>query len=311
MSCQSLDHPARNNVAILGNPAFQVLFGSLIVSFGPIMVRGIDATATSMGFYRMLTGAVAFGMVVFWHRATPMIRGRALLAAAAAGVFLSCDLTFWHRSIHLIGPGFATIIGNFQVFILGAASVLFWKEPLRREFLMGVFCAMVGLSMTLQNQLGATAEDSIAGVVFGLLSAFSYAAYVVMLKRKPRDRSLVTLYQTMFVICAVGALSFVFEGVLLSTAAWAASPMSIAASVGYGLSSQVVGWLIIARAVPLIPTATTAILLLMQPLGAYVWEILLLGRAPTVVELFGASLMLFGVILGGGSAFRPRKGAPL
>ena len=311
MSCQSLDQPARNHVAIFGNPAFQVLFGSLIVSFGPIMVRGIDATATSMGFYRMLTAAVAFGMVVFWHRATPMIRGRALLAAAAAGVFLSCDLTFWHRSIHLIGPGFATIIGNFQVFILGAASVLFWKEPLRREFLMGVFCAMVGLSMTLQNQLGATAEDSIAGVVFGLLSAFSYAAYVVMLKRKPRDRSLVTLYQTMFVICAVGTLSFVLEGVLMGTAAWAASPMSIAASVGYGLSSQVVGWLIIARAVPLIPTATTAILLLMQPLGAYVWEILLLGRAPTVVELFGASLMLFGVILGGGSAFRPRKGAPL
>ena len=299
--------------SLFGSPTFQVLFGSLIVSFGPIMVRGIDSSPPSTGFYRMFTGAVVFAVVVAAHRGVPMIRGRALAAAAAAGFFLSCDLTSWHRSIHLIGPGFATIIGNFQVFILGAAAVLFWKERLRREYLLGVCCAMIGLALTLETEFAASGSMPVAGVAFGLLSSVAYAAYVLMLRQKPRDRRMVTLYQTMFVICCVGSVSFLAEGYLVGAAAWVASPKHIAYLVGYGLSSQVIGWLIIARAVPSVPTSTTGILLLVQPLGAYLWEILLLGRSPSVLELSGASLMLFGVILGGGSSIRlrPRKVEPL
>ena len=313
MSLRSLVQPQQLSISVIvGNPAFQVLLGSLIVSFGPIMVRGIDSSPPSLGFYRMLTGAAIFAVIVAWHRGVAMISGRALAAAAAAGFFLSCDITFWHRSIHLIGPGFATIIGNFQVFILGAAAVLLWRERLRREYYLGVFCAMVGLSLTLKTQLAAIGSQSVAGIAFGLLSSFAYAAYVIMLRQKPRDRALVTLYQTMFVICAVGTVTFLAEGVLLGVPAWSASAGNIVSLIGYGLSSQVIGWLIIARAVPLVPTSTTAVLLLMQPLGAYVWEIVLLGRAPGWIELFGASLMLLGVILGGvpPRRLRRREGEP-
>lgn len=314
MSCQSVERVGVAPVGrVIGNPAFQVLFGSLVVSFGPIMVRGIDSTPPSTGFYRMAAGALVFAVMVAAHRSVPIIRGKTLAAAAAAGFFLSCDLTFWHRSIHLIGPGFATIIGNFQVFILGAAAVLFWKERLRREYLLGVCCAMVGLALTFKTEFAATGSVTVAGVIYGLLSSVAYASYVIMLRQKPRDRRLATLYQTMFVICCVGAVSFIAEGFAVGEPAWIATPQNIAYLLGYGLSSQVIGWLIIARAVPLVATSTTGILLLVQPLGAYLWEILLLGRTPNALELFGASLMLFGVILGGGSSIRlrPRKGEPI
>ena len=297
----------RQKLGLWRAPAMQVLLGSLVVSFGPIMVKGIDATAPSLGFFRMLTGVVVFALLSLFLSRGRIIGQRTFLIAALGGALLSCDLTFWHRSIRLIGPGFATIIGNFQVFIIGAVAVLLWQEKLRISYYAGVALALFGLVISLGDQLVSPVGLSSAGVIFGLLSSIAYAAFVVALKYQTPSRTLSDSFQTMFVLCCSGLLSFLLEGIFVGDAAWVVPDKSIAPVILYGLTSQVVGWLLIARAAPFVPISRTAVLLLVQPLGAYVWEILLLGRTVTLVELFGAALMLVGVLLGSSSRVVNRK----
>jgi hypothetical protein len=43
-------------------------------------------------------------------------------------LLFALDLTFWHRSIHFIGPGLSTLISNFQVFFLALFGVIILKE---------------------------------------------------------------------------------------------------------------------------------------------------------------------------------------
>ncbi|CAO0819763.1 hypothetical protein DFAR_1110033 [Desulfarculales bacterium] len=45
-------------------------------------------------------------------------------------VFFALELTFWHRSIHLLGSGLATILAEFQVFFLAGFGALFFGERL-------------------------------------------------------------------------------------------------------------------------------------------------------------------------------------
>ena len=47
--------------------------------------------------------------------------GRILLVLAAGGVALGVDFMCWHRSIHLVGPGLATLLG------ISRSSL--WRSP--------------------------------------------------------------------------------------------------------------------------------------------------------------------------------------
>ena len=63
---------------------------------------------------------------------------RPFLMSCATGALFAADLSFWHRSIHYIGPGLSTIFGNFQVFFLAAFGVFVFHEKIDWKFLVSM-----------------------------------------------------------------------------------------------------------------------------------------------------------------------------
>ena len=79
------------------------------------------------------------------------------MLAFLCGIFLALDLFFWHQSIHYIGPGLATILGNFQVFLLAGLGVVFMGEKANLKFFLAILMAILGLFLVigiLWNELG-------------------------------------------------------------------------------------------------------------------------------------------------------------
>jgi drug/metabolite transporter (DMT)-like permease len=70
------------------------------------------------------------------------------------------------------------------------------------------------------------------------------------------------------------------------------------------VSAQVCGWLLISSSLPRLPAALTSVLLLAQPVVALLVSAVVLGEAPTAVQLGGATAVLAGVVLA--TATRPR-----
>ena len=62
------------------------------------------------------------------------------------------------------------------------------------------------------------------------------------------------------------------------------------------LTSQVVGWLLIAVSLPRVPAALTSVILLLQPVASVALAAVVLAERPSSVQLLGCLIVLGGVV---------------
>ena len=67
--------------------------------------------------------------------------------------------------------------------------------------------------------------------------------------------------------------------------------------VTLALTSQVLGWLLIAIALPRLPASLTSIVLTVQPVGSVVLGIVLLGEEPGPLQLAGVVVIVAGIVV--------------
>ncbi|MEM9058400.1 MAG: DMT family transporter [Pseudomonadota bacterium] len=280
-----------------------LLAGAVLISFSAVFVRLASVPPTTSAFYRVALGGAVLAVWAFAVRrprqastGTPG-RAAAVLLAAAALCF-ALDLAFWHRSIVLVGPGLATLLGNFQVFFLAVAGIVLYHERPGPVALLAIPLALIGIGMIVGLDGLARSPDVRQGVAFGLLTALTYAVYLLCLRRLGElgaansgaahlaTVSLASAAMLLPVVYLSGeslAIPTLRDGVLL---------------VSYALTSQVVGWLIIVRCLPGVPASRAGVILLLQPLLSFVWDVLLLDRPVTWFEAAGAALALLAIWLG-------------
>lgn len=73
---------------------------------------------------------------------------------------------------------------------------------------------------------------------------------------------------------------------------------SLWALLALGLGSQVTGWLLITNALPSVRTSLSGLVLLLQPAGAFVWDVILFQRPTTMINWLGVLLALAAIYLG-------------
>jgi drug/metabolite transporter (DMT)-like permease len=210
-------------------------------------------------------------------------------------VLFAADLILWHHSIANVGAGLATVLGNLQVVLVAfAAWAVLGERPAARVLVAVpiVFTGAVLISGVLEQ--GAYGDDPVAGTVFGVLTSIAYAGFILVLRqmntdlRRPAGPLLdATAYATVAGI-AIGAS----YGAVDLVPTWPEHGWLLALA----LSSQVLGWLLISVSLPRLPAALTSILLLFQPVAAVTLGAVLLGEAPTAVQVGGVVVILLGVV---------------
>jgi len=63
------------------------------------------------------------------------------------------------------------------------------------------------------------------------------------------------------------------------------------------LSSQVLGWLLIAISLPRLPAVVTSVSLTLQPVCSVLFAGLILGESPSALQLVGAAGILSGLVI--------------
>ena len=75
---------------------------------------------------------------------------------------------------------------------------------------------------------------------------------------------------------------------------------SFAWLVTLALTSQVLGWLLIAAALPRAPAAISSVVLTLQPVAAVLLAIVLVDEDPSAVQLAGVAVVVCGIVLATG-----------
>lgn len=288
--------PSKWRVARIG--MLQMLVGTILISFSAVFVKVSHIGPTMAGFYRMFFGAL-FLLIVVLVKREGLWKGRAALGLAlAAGAFFGADLITWHRSIHYVGPGLATILANFQVFFLAVIGVVFFREKINWQFVVSIPLAVTGLFLLVGVDWGSLDSQYKIGVGLALFCAVMYTGYLLVLRRSQRreDRLMPTANLTIITIVTAAMLapvgyaqgeSFAIED---AQTAWAL--------VAYGVLCQGLGWIVISWAVAKIEASRVGLLLLLQPTLTFVWDILFFARPTTSTEILGALLTLVAIYFG-------------
>ena len=279
-------------------PHLILFMGAALISLSPVWVRLVNVPPTVSAFYRVLIGGAALAIFLVVTRRKLALSQRAILILLAGAAFFALDLWFWHRSINYIGPGLATLLGNFQVFFMMLAGALWLGQSPRPLQLVAVPLAILGLALVVGFDWQALPADYRMGVIFGLLTAVAYTGYMLSL-RAARTISVHRLPAREVAVVSLGTAALLgvvvgLEGQSLAIPTAADAGWLLA----YGVLSHCMGWLLITYSLPKVTATEAGLALLLQPALSYAWEILLFGRALTVIEVAGAAVTLFAIYLG-------------
>jgi drug/metabolite transporter (DMT)-like permease len=281
----------------LRNPHFRLFAGAFLISFSPVFVRLVSVSPTTSGFYRALIGGLALAAFLCVTRRFRLARS-AWLALAGAAVCFALDLWFWHRSILLIGPGLSTLLANLQVFfMIGAGLLLFRERPTAVQWIAAPL-AVGGLSLILGGDWFALEAGFRQGVMLGLLTAMSYAGYLLSMRRARRDARDPLPAAEIAVVSLLVALLLGAAGLAEGSSLAVPTLMDFGWLLAYGVLAHAAGLMLIASSLTAVTAAETGIALLLQPSLSLLWDVLLFGRALDAVEWIGVAITLAAIALG-------------
>ncbi len=284
-------------------PLIAGVLGALVIAFSGILVRLADVSPSTAALFRCAYALPVLGLLAWIERKRfgPLAR-RDRLLALGAGVFFAADLTFWHHSIEAVGAGLATVLGNAQVVLVGVLAWAALGERPDRSSLASIPVVFVGVVL-ISGVIGAGAygEDPALGVVYGVLTAITYALFILILRQGNSD--LRRPAGPLFDATASAAVFSALGGLAVGDLDWVPGLEAQGWLVLLALSSQVLGWLLISVSLPRLPAVMTSIVLMLQPVSTVFLAAVLLSEAPSAVQLTGVAIVIGGVVVG---TIRPR-----
>lgn len=281
--------------------------GAVLVSLAAPFVRMADVAPTVSGFYRM---AFACLMILFWLMLSKRKLSWSLRVWAGsflAAFFFALDLWFWHRSIHWLGPGFATLLANLQVVIMALVGVAVFKERSGWKLVLSLLLAVMGLWLLVGMGWQGFSGQYRIGIVFGGLTALAYAAYLLTLRTVQRQAGSPGPLERMFQVSLCCGLILGFSAVVEQQSLALPDVYSTAVLLLYALLCQVLGWVFISYGLPALAVSIVGLLLLLQPSLSLLWDYLFFDLKAMGSQWLGAALVLVGIYLGAISKQRKPK----
>jgi drug/metabolite transporter (DMT)-like permease len=285
-------------------PALAGVLGALVIAFSAILVDLADVSPSAAEVYRCAYALPVLGALAWWEdRRLGPRSWRERRFAVPAGLLFAVDLIAWHHAIADVGPGLATVLGNSQVVIVPFLALAVLGERVPRSILVAlplVLAGVVLVSGVLED--GAYGANPPRGVLFGILTGVAYAAFLLIQRHGSADlrRPAGPLFDMSLVAAVAGVVAALALGEGDLVPSWPSAGWLLTLA----LTSQVLGWLLITVSLPRLPAAMTSLALTVQPVGAVILGVVLLGQEPSVVQLAGVACILAGLL---SVALRPRS----
>jgi drug/metabolite transporter (DMT)-like permease len=282
---------------LVETPVLAALVGAFCIAFSGILFRLAHVSPSTGAFFRCLWALPPLWWLARREDSRYGRRSlRARLLAAGAGAFFAVDLVAWHHAVEEVGAGLATVLGNLQVVLVGPIAWLLLHERLRSRTLAAIPISLGGVVL-ISGAVGSHAygRNPGLGVLYGIVTALSYAGFLLMLRQGSADLRRVAgplTDATLASAIGVGLFGVAFGELDLTPSLRAQGWLVLLA-----LSSQALGWLVIAVSLPRLPAALTSVLLTLQPVLSVLFAAAILAEAPSALQLLGVAGVLAGLVL--------------
>lgn len=270
--------------------------GGAISSLSGILFSLAAVSPSTAAVFRCLYALPLLAIVVALERdrrqaAVP----RPTTATIACGSILAVDFIFWHSSIDDIGAGLATVLACLGVTIVPLIAWAFLSEfPGRRYFAWLPVIAVGVLLIGGVFEHGAIGDRPVQGAIFGLLAAFAYATFILLLRSVSAVGRGTAL--PLFEVTLVAGIAGIVLGAPIGNLELIPSWPSAGWLALLAVSSQVIAWLLVARALPRLSAVAISLILMIQPVSGIVFAAIILGEQPSALQLCGVALILVAIL---------------
>ncbi len=189
-----------------------VLFAGLLWSFGPYVVRHIDQPETVPWQYLFARGIVIFlllNIYLYLEEGISFYKNYLKIGVSGVigGVGLGTAMITFIWSITNTTAAVTLLCLAAMPFITALLGFLFLKEKISVTVWISILVAAFGI---IVMALGNTEESSLAGLIFGLVSALGFSIFSVSLRWRKETPKFTT-------VAVAGLFCFLFSAIMLFT----------------------------------------------------------------------------------------------
>lgn len=248
----------------------------------------------SVLFYRFTFAAVLLAMLMAVRGKSFAVSRSEVKVLLALGVLFAASSLTYYYSFQFMAAGLASTILFFYPVMVAVIMAVFFGEKVHAATVMAIALALSGIALLYQGD--GTQTLSLTGMVLVIVSALTYALYIVLLNRSRVRMSSVKLTFYVLLVCiaanVVSASLCPAGGLqpLPTLRAWGSA-------IALGLFPTVISLVTMAMAVKHIGSTPTAIMGALEPLTAVVIGVTVFGEVLTPRLSVGIVLILSSVII--------------
>lgn len=250
--------------------------------------------SSSVLFYRFLFAVIILAGIMLAQRQSFALTRKELKTLCTLGLLFAVSSLTFYTSFHYIDAGIAATMLFVYPIMVAVIMALFFKERISKVTLFSIALALSGIALLYRG--GSGAGISTTGVVLVLVSALTYALYMVVVNQSAIVMSSIKLTFYVLFVCmvAIALQSGLGNGTQLQPLT---TPRMWLFSLMLGLVPTVISLVTMTLAVHAIGSTPTAIMGALEPLTAVVIGVTLFGEAFTPRLGIGIVMILTAVLL--------------
>ncbi len=225
-----------------------------------------------------------------------------LFLLAGGGGLAGFSLTYFLAMQEIGGASVPSLLLNTAPILVMAASPFLFKEKITSVQLISMFVCIAGITL-VTGVFGGAGEVSFLGILYGLISAIAYAAYIVVTKilLKKYGEYTVSTYAMLFAVLCLLPLSF---GSSMPTAfGW----KGFLAAAGLVLVGTLFPFLLYSKGLKKISASTASVFGTVDPATSCLVGLFYFQEGFSFLKILGVLLVLGAIAM---QAFGNKKQAP-
>ena len=247
---------------------------------------------------RVITATVLFNLCSLFFPKERIEKEDYLRIIAATAFGMCLNMVFFIRGLSLSTPINSSVIITIMPIIVMLLSAIFLREKITSFKLLGIVFGFSGaLTLVLYgNAFIKNAPNIPLGNAMMLINAFSYGAYLVIMKPITKKYHVVTLMKWMFPLGVLMNLPFGLQELLAVD--WCSLPFDALWRIGFVLFfTTFLAYLLNMYALREVPPTTIGVLTYVQPIIAILYATFTGNDAMDAVKTLATVLVFVGVYL--------------
>lgn len=293
-------------------PVFVIIFGIFAVSTSSIMIRYAQHEASSLVIAASrLTIATLFLAPIVWFKnrqELSRLRRNQVLLALLSGFFLALHFATWISSLEYTTVASSVVFVSTSPLWVAMMAPFLLKEKLSKWVVTGLWLAFCGSVLVGISDVCSWNSNSLVcpswqefitgrgflGDMLALFGAIMAACYIMIGRQLRSD---VSLTSYIFLVYGMAAVVLILIVGFTRQSFIGYSPITYVLFLLMALVPQLLGHSSFNWALGYLSAAYVSITMLGEPVGSTILAYFILQERPTWIKIFGAILILAGILL--------------